>query len=103
MLNVVNQGASPLFATDTVVEAVVEVSRHGIVRRPCPSPPAAKRPLLLALERYQRTAAVAAATNELALACTALAENPLVGDLDRARALLERARRAYGEHIALLS
>jgi len=103
VLNVVNYGASPLFAADTVVEAVVEVSRHGIVRRPCPSPPVAERRRLLRLERYQRQAALAAAGNDFALACAALAENPLVDDLGRATALLEQARKIYAGHIALLS
>jgi 6-phospho-beta-glucosidase len=103
VLNVVNEGASPLFAADTVVEAIVEVSRHGVSRRRCPLPPAAEQPLLLALERYQRMAATAAASANFQLACAALAENPLVGDIARATSLLDRAREAYGPRVTMFA
>jgi len=100
VLNVPNEGASPDFAGDTVVEVVTRLEAGGMERPRAPRLPRATLDLLRPLERYQRL------TSEAVLAggdlVKALAANPLVGTGATAVKLLTLARRAYGEWIPLL-
>lgn len=100
VLNVPNEGASPDFASDTVVEIVTRLEAGGMERPRAPRLPRATLDLLGPLERYQRL------TSEAVLAggdlVKALAANPLVGSGATAEKLLTLARKAYGEWIPLL-
>lgn len=97
VLNVPNRGSVPLFGAETVVEIPIVVGETMVERSPMPAPPAFLAPLLSRLETYQSAAAEIAATRSSAgVWAEALAENPLVPDGQIARALVERARRAYG-------
>jgi 6-phospho-beta-glucosidase len=97
VLNLPNQGTTPAFAADTVIETRVRVSRDGIERLAAPELPASFTSLAAQLECYQRLTAQAAATGDSPARVTALAANPLVGREDLARRMLERAREAYGD------
>ncbi len=99
VLNLPNRGATGAFDSDCVVETRARVSRHGIDRIPAPPLPASFVDLAMALERYQRLAARAAAGSAEGPRIAALAANPLVGDAALAGRMLARARQAYGDLI----
>jgi 6-phospho-beta-glucosidase len=94
VLNLPNQGSTPEFASDTVVETRVHVSRAGVQRLPAPRLPATFSTLALQLERYQRLTARAAAG--VGSWQDALASNPLVDSPDTAQRMLARAHQQYG-------
>lgn len=96
VLNLPNQGATPAFAADTVIETRVRVSRDGIERMAAPDLPGPFTDLTRQLERYQRLTAKAAANGNPQALVAALAANPLVGQETLARSMLTRARVAYG-------
>ena len=96
VLNLPNDGATPWFGADTVIETQVRVSRHGIVRLQAPALPASFCELAIRLEKYQRLAARAAAGPEPMARVAALAANPLVADPELAARMLELARARYG-------
>jgi 6-phospho-beta-glucosidase len=91
------------FSASTVVETASYVSSAGIIRRAAPRVPEDQRPLLLRLERYQRAAAEAAATQDPRAAADALAENPLIPSRRVAEQMLERAKVLYGSAIPMLA
>lgn len=101
VLNVPNRGLTGAFSPDTVVEARVLLSQRGVQRSPCPEAPTATQRLLSGLEAYQRAAARAALAVTWSGAEEALALNPLVGSGERARALLQAGREAYGDEVPL--
>ncbi len=101
VLNVQNQGASPDFGADTVVEIATRLEADGLERPRAPRLPRETLDLLRALERYQRLTAEAVLSGGDLV--RALAANPLVGSGATAEKLLARARRAYGEAIPLLA
>jgi 6-phospho-beta-glucosidase len=96
VLNLPNQGATPAFAPDTVIETRVRVSRAGIERIAAPPLPASFDALAAQLERYQRLTASAAAGGSAQALVEALAANPLVGQDALAARMLARARESYG-------
>jgi 6-phospho-beta-glucosidase len=102
VLNVVAPGAAAAFDDGTVIEAAVLLSRNGLTVPPCPAPPEDALPLLQRLERYQRLGAAAAASGAPDAILDALAANPLVDGAAPARALLDRARVAYGDRLPML-
>ena len=102
VLNLPNQGSSPLFEAATVVECQATVSRSALVRESAPELPAGWQAWMQRLERYQRAAARAASEGGTALLVEALAENPLVPRREVAEKLLRRARSVYGDQIAVL-
>ncbi len=102
-LNVPNRDTFECFAADTIVEAVCNVSRLGYGAQVAATPPDGEGDLLKRLEAYQRAAAeVAVRGNHQGLA-GALAENPLIPSIDVARAMLEQAKRAYGDQIPVFA
>lgn len=103
VLNVPSHGAAPIFDAGTVVETVCAVSKKEVLRPPSPPVAPDQIPLLLRLERYQRQTAEAAAGHDVEAATAALAENPLVPSLDRAKTLIERARSRYGARIPMFA
>ncbi|MCW5627557.1 MAG: hypothetical protein KIT47_01735 [Rhodoferax sp.] len=99
VLNLPNQGSTPAFDADTVVETRVRVSRAGIERMDAPPLPASFGALAAQLERYQRLAARVAAgagAGADAMQAAALAANPLVAAVPLAERMLARARTLYG-------
>lgn len=96
VLNVENCGATAHFAATTVVETRVRLHAGGWERLPAPELPSGGVALLEQLETYQRRAAQVASTGEVNAIPEALAANPLVGTLSRARALWGLAQRRYG-------
>jgi 6-phospho-beta-glucosidase len=103
VLNVPNFAAAPEFQATTVVETTAYVSNAGIIRRATPRLPEDQKPLLLALERYQRAAAAAAASQDPNAATDALAENPLVGSKEVAAGLMEKAKVLYRSTIPMFA
>ena len=99
VLNLPNRGSTAAFDSDCVVETRARVSRHGIERIPAPPLPDSFGQLAMALERYQRLAAQAAASADEGQRIAALAANPLVGDAALAARMLARACQAYGDLI----
>lgn len=97
VLNLPNQGATPAFADDTVVETRVRVSRAGVERMAAPNLPASFSDLAAQLEHYQRLTAHAAVNGKPQAFVAALAANPLVGQEAIARSMLTRARETYGD------
>jgi 6-phospho-beta-glucosidase len=96
VLNLPNQGSTPAFADDTVVETRVRVSRVGIERLPAPPLPASFNTLAAQLEQYQRMTARATAGGSHEAQVAALAANPLVAQATLATQMLARARDCYG-------
>lgn len=96
VLNTPNQGATDRFAPDTVVETRGRLHAGGWDRQLAPDLPPSASGLLARLEDYQRLAAQAARRQDEVSILQALAANPLVGDLPRARALWRLARPRYG-------
>jgi 6-phospho-beta-glucosidase len=96
VLNLPNNGSSPAFAIDTVIETRVLVSRDGIERMDAPPLPVSFQQLAAQLEQYQRLTAQATAGNTDAALVAALAANPLVAQASLATQMLERARDCYG-------
>lgn len=96
VLNLPNQGATPAFAPDTVIETRVRVSRAGIERIAAPPLPASFDGLAAQLERYQRLTARAADGGNTQGLVAALAANPLVGQESLAARMLARAIDSYG-------
>lgn len=96
VLNLPNQGTTPAFAPDTVIETRVRVSRAGIERLAAPPLPASFDGLATQLERYQRLTARAADGGNTQALVAALAANPLVGQESLAARMLARAIDRYG-------
>ncbi len=96
VLNLPNNGSTPVFASDTVIETRVQVSRTGIERVAAPPLPATFHPLAAQLEQYQRLTASAAAGGSGAGQLAALSANPLVGQAPVAARMLARAVESYG-------
>lgn len=96
VLNLPNQGATPAFADDTVIETRVRVSRAGIERMAAPDLPESFTDLAAQLEHYQRLTAHAAANSHPQTLVAALVANPLVGQEAIAVSMLARARETYG-------
>ncbi|MFT6589862.1 MAG: 6-phospho-beta-glucosidase [Rhodoferax sp.] len=96
VLNVENQGTTPLLAPNTVMEARGQLNASGWTRAAAPDLPAGQLPLLHQLESYQHLAAEAARTGVEATILQALTANPLVGNPARAAALWALARKQYG-------
>lgn len=103
VLNLANEGITPVFARDTVVEAPVRLDAGGLAREPAGDLPAAGLDLLRRLEDYQRLAAEAAVRGGGARLGKALAANPLVQSLTQAEAILTEARQRYGGRIEALA
>lgn len=97
VLNLENGGTSNLFAPDTVIESVGEVSAAG-AKAPAsvPEAPPDMLELLRRLEQYQRAAARAAAAPERDSLIEALAANPLLPDRAAAERMLDQAQLRYG-------
>ena len=96
--NVRNGGALPTFPADRVVEVPCLVNRHGATPLSQPPLPRAVAGLVEMLGEYQALAAEAAWTGGRADGIRALASNPLVLDLRKARTVydeLAAAHRAY--------
>jgi 6-phospho-beta-glucosidase len=94
VLNLPNQGSTPEFEADTVVETRVRVSRAGVQRLPAPLLPGTFVALAKQLERYQRlTARAASGAGDWQ---EALAANPLIDSPDTAHRMLARAQQSYG-------
>ncbi len=96
VLNLPNKGSTPAFASDTVIETRVQVSRAGIERVPAPPLPASFNQLAAQLEQYQRLTASAAAGGTGEAQVAALTANPLVGQAPVAARMLARALDSYG-------
>lgn len=103
VLNLANEGITPLFAADTVVEAPVRLDAGGLRREPAGDLPGVGLDLLRRLEDYQRLAAEATVRGGGALLTKALAANPLVQGATQAQALLAQARQRYGDRIEALA
>jgi len=96
VLNLPNNGSTPAFATDTVIETRVRVSRAGVERVAAPPLPASFNQLAAQLEQYQRLTASAAAGGTEQAQVAALTANPLVGQASVATRMLARAVDSYG-------
>jgi 6-phospho-beta-glucosidase len=96
VLNLPNNGSTPAFAADTVIETRVRVSRAGIERVAAPPLPTSFNPLAAQLERYQRLTASAASGGSDEALVAALTANPLVGQPLVAARMLARAVDSYG-------
>lgn len=96
VLNLPNDGSTPAFASNTVIETRVRVSRAGIERVPAPPLPASFNELSAQLEQYQRLTASAAAAGTGEAQVAALTANPLVGQASVAARMLARALDSYG-------
>lgn len=103
VLNVRNQGITPVFDAHTVIECQVDVASSGVVPVPAPGYPREYLPLISRLERYQQAAAQAAVSGSLADATAALAENPLVADATVAAKMMQRAQALYGPNLPLFA
>lgn len=103
VLNVPNRGMSDLFADDTLIEVRVGLDSEGVHARRQPEVPDGQEELLAQLETYQRRTAKAAVDPSQSSLVEALASNPLVGDPDLARRLLDRAENAYGSQIPIFA
>jgi 6-phospho-beta-glucosidase len=100
VLNLPNNTSTPAFASDTVIETRVRVSRAGIERMAAPALPASFNPLAAQLEQYQRLTARAANGGNGEAQVAALAANPLVGQASVAKRMLARAVDLYGTSLA---
>ncbi|MCA9601611.1 MAG: hypothetical protein KC417_06295 [Myxococcales bacterium] len=99
VLNAPNGTATDAFRPDTVIETSFDVSGSGQHPLPAPALPPIAANLLAGLEAYQRATAEAAARADGSLHVDALAANPLVRTRERAEAMLEAAKRQYGDRI----
>jgi 6-phospho-beta-glucosidase len=94
-----NVGAVPGLADDDVVEIAARIAADG--PEPIPQPPVA--PELLGLIQhvtaYERLAARAAITGDVALVRKALLAHPLIGQLEQADELADRLLEAGAEHL----
>jgi 6-phospho-beta-glucosidase len=89
-LNVINRGAIRDLADDDVVEVPCVVNANGARPLNAGTVPDAVRELLVRVKEYERLTVEAAATRSRDVAERALAANPLVGDRELARRLIER-------------
>jgi 6-phospho-beta-glucosidase len=99
VVNLRNEGALPGIPDDDVVEIPARIDRDGAH----PLPLAPLSPEMLGLvehaKAYERLTIEAATTGDRAIALRALMANPLVGDYDRAKALLDDLLAANREHL----
>jgi 6-phospho-beta-glucosidase len=94
-----NAGAVPGLPHDDVVEIPARIDRDGA--HPLPLAPLASEMLGLVehAKSYERLTIEAATTGDRAIALKALMANPLVGDYDRATALLDDLLAANRAHL----
>jgi len=99
VVNLRNDGAIPGLPDDDVVEIPARIDRDGA--HPLPLAPLAPEMLGLVehAKAYERLSIEAATTGDRAIALKALMANPLVGDYDRAAALLNDLLGANREHL----
>jgi 6-phospho-beta-glucosidase len=99
VVNVRNDGAIPNLPDDAVVEVAATIDSDGA--RPLPVDPLA--PDMLALvqhaKAYELLSAQAATTGDRRTALTALITNPLVGDYDEAKPMLDDLLEHNREHL----
>ena len=88
VLNVPNRGCLPDLATDDVVEVTCLVDEHGVTPLAQGPLPEIVRPLVLAINAYERLAVAAAVTGSVAAAVKALTVHPLVGSYPLARQIV---------------
>lgn len=103
VLNIQNNGATPLFEASTVVETLSTLGEQGWGRVPAPPVPVQHLPLLKQLETYQHLAAEAARTGQDAAILKALTANPLVANRQTATALWDLACKQYGSLLPMLT
>jgi 6-phospho-beta-glucosidase len=89
VLNVANGGTFADLAPDDVIEAPCLVDSAGPRPLSAGGLPSTIRPLVIAVKEFERLAIRAAEEHSLELACLAMAVNPIAGDWDRARDVVE--------------
>ncbi len=101
VVNVRNDGATPNLPDDAVVEIPARIDRDGA--HPLPLAPLSPDMLGLVdhVKAYELLTIEAATSGDRVLALKALMSNPLVGDYDRASALLDDLLEASREHLPL--
>ena len=99
VVNTVNGGAIPNVAADAVVEVPCTITAAGA--RPLPLEPLAPamHGLVEHAKAYERLTVQAAVSGDRGLALEALLANPLVGDFDVARPLLDALLTANREYL----
>ena len=99
VVNLRNAGALPGLPDEDVVEIPARIDRDGA--HPLPLAPLAPEMLGLVehAKAYERLTIEAATTGDRAIALKALMANPIVGDYDRATALLDDLLAANREHM----
>lgn len=101
VVNTLNKGAIPFMADDDVVEVKCRVGRDGTLT---PQPIGAFRNqyivgLMQAVKAYEKLAVSAAMNGSRADALAALMVHPLIGDYDKASAVLEEMLEANAEYL----
>jgi 6-phospho-beta-glucosidase len=103
VLNVANGGALPGLQPEDVIETACLVDQSGARPVAADPLPEAIRPLVTAVKQYERLAIRAALEGSLDLAILALAVNPICGDWDRARDVVQALVAADPEHLGYLA
>lgn len=101
VLNVPNRGAIADLALDDVVEVTCLVDEHGptpLAQLPLPD---SVRPLVLAVNAYERLTVDAAVTGSVETAVAALVAHPLVGSYDLAQKIVADYIEAHREFLPL--
>lgn len=101
-VDVANQGAIDEMDESDAVEVLCAIDANGAHPLAVDHVPPQVRELLLRVKRYERMTVRAALQKSAALAEQALAENPLIKDLQQARDLLDEYREVHKPHLDYL-
>ncbi len=99
VINTANQGAVPYLPDDAVIEVPCMVNASGIFPLRQPDIPKTVWGLIAAIKNYEQLTVEAAVTGDRDTALLALLAHPLVGDYEKAKALLAEMLEANREFL----